>query len=457
MSWEILLHLRSSDRRRRTETARTRRERLRTLEKVIRRRQDDMVAAAHADFGKPAAETLLSEVYTVLHECKAARRGLGEWMKPRRAPGRMLYWGTEAWIRPEPKGVVLIIAPWNYPFQLALNPLIAALAAGNAVALKPSELTPRCSALLEEMLKEVFPPDLVTVIQGGAEASQELLKLPFDHVFFTGSPRVGRLVMEAAAKNLAPVTLELGGKSPALIDVGADLKQAARAILWGKGLNGGQTCVAPDYVLIHESIRDEWLKAARRTLTELYSGTDGAQMAGIITPAHRQRLLKLREGAEVLAETAPPAGERHVPLTLIAPPDDKAPVMLEEIFGPLLPVMTYRDLDEAVRFINARTKPLALYLFTRRRGTEERIVAECPAGAVSVNETLIHFSHDSLPIGGVGESGMGAYHGEHGFRALSHEKSVLIRRHSGWVTRLVYPPYTEFSLKLIRWMIRFGL
>lgn len=455
MSWEILLHLQSSDRQRRTENARARRDRLKALENVIRQRQDDMVAAALADFGKPPAETLLSEVYTVLHECKNARKNLAQWMEPRPAPGRLLYFGTSAWIRPEPKGVVLIIAPWNYPFQLALNPLIAAIAAGNAVALKPSELTPRCSALMAEMLKEIFSEDIVSVVQGGVEASQELLKLPFDHIFFTGSPRVGRLVMEAAAKNLVPVTLELGGKSPALIDHGANLRQAARAILWGKGLNAGQTCVAPDYVLVPASLKEAWLKEARLAVTELYPREGKNDFAGIITAAHRQRLLKLKEETEALLEAPAIPDDTHLPLSIVGA-DEKAPIMKEEIFGPLLPVLTYDELSEAIRFINARTKPLALYLFTRERSTEERIAAECPAGALSINETLIHFSHDSLPIGGVGESGMGSYHGEHGFRALSHEKAVLIRRHSSWVTRLIQPPYSEFSLKLLRLLIRFG-
>jgi aldehyde dehydrogenase (NAD+) len=350
----------------------------------------------------------------------------------------------------------LIIAPWNYPFSLALMPLVSALAAGNTVMLKPSEMTPKTSQLIEKSLSEIFEPSLVCTVQGGKEIAQVLLNLPFDHIFFTGSTAVGKLVMAAASRNLSSVTLELGGKSPCLVHSSCNLELAAEKIAWGKFLNGGQTCVAPDFLYVEERVCDEFVEHLQRALKKQWGGQIQTQ---IITSSHRERLQKLVAEAEaqgaLTLSAAISQGERHLSLTLLKNPPLDCQLMKEEIFGPVLPILTYRRLDEAVTFINDRPKPLALYIFANDSDVIEEILTRTSSGGVCVNDTIIHLGNPRLPFGGIGESGMGHYHGESGFLTFSHQKSVLRQRLFARLTNLFYPPYTAKKVKHFRWLMRF--
>lgn len=432
---------------------------LRSLEKTLREHQEDIVTALREDFGKPEQETLLTEIYPLLQEIRFAIRHLREWMRPRPVSTPWSLLSTRCEVRLESKGVCLIIAPWNYPLQLALAPLIPALAAGNAVLLKPSELTPHTSTLIARLLRGIFPPDQVLVVEGGKEVAERILKLPFDHIFFTGSTQVGRIVMRAASEHLTPVTLELGGKSPTLVDESADLKIAAEKIMWGKFINAGQTCVAPDYVLVHEKVFPAFLEECKKTLQNYYPGT--GDLARLISSQHRERLQKLldeslRQGARVEFGGPNEASTLWPPTLLSGVPSD-SPLMQEEIFGPLLPFLSYQNLDQALDFIRARPKPLALYIFSRDQVCVERVLKETSSGGVCVNETIMHLANHHLPFGGIGESGMGNYHGYFGFRAFSHEKAIL--RQSFWGRRLafLYPPYGPFKKRLIEFLMRFGI
>jgi aldehyde dehydrogenase (NAD+) len=374
-----------------------------------------------ADFRKSAAEFEITEIQIVLGEISHAIRHLRRWMRPRRVPTPPLLKGTTGRVRCEPRGQVLILAPWNYPFQLLFGPLVSAVAAGNVAIVRPSEKVPATAAAMARILADAFPEDEVAMVAGGIETADALLELPFDHIFFTGSTAVGRKVMHAAAEHLASVTLELGGKSPAIVDRSADVGQAAERIVWGKMVNAGQTCVAPDYVLVHEADAPAFLAAARDTVGRFY------------------------------------ADERYIAPTVLSNVRADAPVMREEIFGPILPVLTVRSTDEALAFVNARPKPLALYLFSRDGGTTERVLRGTTAGGTIVNHVICHLANPDLPFGGVGESGQGSYHGLAGFRAFSHERAVL---HAGrWsLAPLYYPPYGPRMRRIAnlvsRWMER---
>ncbi|WP_367615063.1 aldehyde dehydrogenase family protein [Rhodoplanes serenus] len=435
---------------------------LERLRDALVRREADIVAALAADFGKPATEVLLTEILPVRQEIAHARRHLRRWMRPRRVRPTLGLIGTAARVRPEPKGVCLIIAPWNYPLNLALGPLVSALAAGNAVMLKPSELAPATSTLIASLIAETFPPGLVAVVEGDATVAERLLALPFDHIFFTGSPAVGRIVMAAAARTLASVTLELGGKSPAIVGPGADPRKAARWIAWGKFANAGQTCIAPDHVFVHRSVADRLVAALEAEIARAYGADPSARRhspdyARIVSRRHADRLHGLIEsatgaGAQVLAGGEADPLARYVAPTLIARTTLDMAVSQEEIFGPVLPVIAYDDLDQVIARIDAGPKPLALYVFDRSRSFAEAITARTSSGAVGINLTLAHFLHVGLPFGGIGQSGIGAAHGEHGFRAFSHEKAILRDRFS--VTPLLFPPYTPLVQRLVRLTLR---
>ena len=432
-----------------------RRDDLRRLRDALKRRLDEMAAAISADFGHRAkAESLIADGMTVLNEIDHLRRHLRGWMKPGRAGVGWRFLPARAEIRVEPVGVVGVIAPWNYPVNLALVPLATAIAAGNHVYLKPSEHTPRTSAFLRELLAEVFPGDRVAVAEGGAEVGAAFAALPFDHLVFTGSTAVGRKVMAAAAPNLTPLTLELGGKSPAIVCGDYPVEQAAARLATGKWFNGGQTCIAPDYVLVPADRRDALVDALRAEVQARYGANfenandytrvinDGqyARLQGYVDDARAR-------GLEVIQLGAADPAQRLLPPTVLLDPGEDARVMQEEIFGPILPVKSYRTLDEAIAYVNAHDRPLALYPFSHDRADIEKILRATLAGGVSVNDALFHFAVSALPFGGIGPSGMGAYHGRAGFDAMSKQLPILwqAKRSGG---DLLKPPYSK-----AKWLI----
>jgi coniferyl-aldehyde dehydrogenase len=439
-------------------SAAARRERLDRLLDVL----DDepaFVAALDADFGhRSAHETRLAELYVVAAEARHARRHLRRWMRVRAVATPLRLWPGRAEVMPQPRGVVGIISPWNYPVQLALAPVVGALAAGNRILLKPSELTPATSSLLAARIAARFAPDELAVIEGGADIGAAFAALPFDHLFFTGSTSVGRSVARAAAENLVPVTLELGGKSPAVFDESADLAYLAPRLMAGKLLNAGQTCIAPDYALVPRARVDAFVAAIRAATDALYPAARRAvDYTTIINDRHHARLCALvddarRRGAAVVTLGPVDGHARHFAPTLIVGVDDTMAVMREEIFGPILPIEAYDGLDDALRRINARAQPLALYWFGDDEQRLQRVLRETHAGGVTVNDTLWHFAHEGLPFGGVGASGAGVYHGEHGFRTFSLDKPVFVQRRLA-PSRLLHPPYGaafERMLALLR-------
>jgi aldehyde dehydrogenase (NAD+) len=437
-------------------SARQRQAKLRALLEALMTRRAEAQAALAADFRKSPEEVDLTELYPVISEIKEALRHLPRWMKPRRVPTPIGLFGSTGTIRHEPKGLALIISPWNYPIYLTLGPLVSALAAGNCAILKPSEFTPHTNAFLRKLLAGLFPEDEVALVEGEADTAQALLTLPFDHIFFTGSPSVGKAVMRAAAEHLASVTLELGGKSPVLVDADADLRGAARKIAWGKGLNGGQTCVAPDYVLVHARVHDELVTHLKEAFSRFY-GADHAtrqaspDLARIINDRHFARLQTLLSGssAQVAFGGETEAVSRYIGPTLLTAVDPASPVMQEEIFGPLLPILKVQDMDEAVAFVNARPKPLALYVFSGSRRTAEGLMARTTAGGGCINDTILHFAHTGLPTGGVNTSGFGKAHGRHGFEAFSNARGILRQRTRFSAIQLMYPPYTGFVRRMV--------
>lgn len=444
------------DSRRLTFGLKQRRAALATLAAALRRHEQDIIAALHTDFGKPAAEVLLTEILPVAHEIRHARRHLARWMRPRRVPPVLALPGTSARIVPQPRGSCLIIAPWNYPLNLCLGPLVSCLAAGNSAVLKPSEQTPATSALIARIVADTFDPALVTVCEGGREMAEALLDQPFDHVFFTGGIAAGRAVMARAAQHPASVTLELGGKSPCIIGPGADIAAAARWINFGKFANAGQTCIAPDHVLVHESRRGALIEELRAGITATYGrDTSSPSLARIVSDTHAARLSTLLDearatGASIIGTRA--EGRAFPPVIVEgAAPDTR--LMQEEIFGPVLPVESWNSENALVERLNQGPVPLSLYIFERDRGFTRRILAATRSGGVGVNLTMVQFSHPGLPFGGMGASGFGAAHGEHGFRSFSHMRAVLENRFSP-LPRL-FAPWTRTRRALIRFAARY--
>ena len=439
-----------------------RKTKLRALMEALMAHRAEAQAALAADFRKAPEEVDLTELYPVISEIKEALRHLPRWMKPRRVPTPIGLFGSAGTIRLEPKGVALIISPWNYPIYLTLGPLVSAIAAGNCAVLKPSEFTPHTTAFLQKLLGGLFPEEEVALVEGDAEAAKALLTLPFDHVFFTGSPAVGKVVMKAAAEHLASVTLELGGKSPVLVDSDANLREAARKIAWGKGLNAGQTCVAPDYVLVHERVQEALVEALKQSFTDFYGADPEARkaspdLARIINDRHFARIQSLLSSSEAQlafgGETD--ATTRYISPTILAGVLPDAPVMQEEIFGPLLPVLSVKDMAEAVAFVNGRQKPLALYIFSGSRGNAESLIARTTAGGGCINDTVLHFAHTGLPTGGVNTSGFGKAHGIHGFEAFSNARGILRQPTRYSAIQLMYPPYTGFVRRMIDLTLRY--
>jgi coniferyl-aldehyde dehydrogenase len=437
---------------------------LRKLRRAIQRNTTRIAELISADFGNRSRhETLIADVWPVLSEIRHTSKNLPRWMRPKRVPvGLELRW-ARARILQQPLGVVGIVSPWNYPFQLAMTPLVSALAAGNRVMLKPSELTPRTSGFLAEFLADLFPPDKVAIVLGDASVGAAFSRLPFDHLFYTGSTAVGRLVMQAAAANLTPVTLELGGKSPCIVGADANLPAAADAIMYGKLLSAGQTCIAPDYALVPEGRLEEFIDFAAKAVSKLYpSLKNNPDYTSIIDERHYLRITQMvgeakSRGVRVI-ELNPARDEfspedRKVPPTLVVTPDEELALMREEVFGPLLPIRTYRRIEEAIDYVNRRPRPLALYYFGDDKGERDEVLRKTIAGGVSVNNTLMHIVVNDLPFGGVGASGIGAYHGEFGFQTFSHRKGVFVQgRFHG--TGLLRPPFGRVAEFMLRWLLR---
>lgn len=442
-----------------------RRDDLRRLRQMLQSRLDQMAAAISEDFGhRSTHESLLADGMTVLADIDHSLAHLRGWMRPQRRNVGWRLWPARAEVRYVPLGVVGVISPWNYPVSLALGPLVAAIAAGNHVFVKPSEHTPRTSAFLRELLADVFPQDRVAVALGGSEVAAAFAALPFDHLLFTGSTVVGRKVMAAAAANLTPVTLELGGKSPAIIGEDAPMATTAARIVTGKLLNAGQTCIAPDYVLVPQSRRDELVQALRGEVARRYGDIEAsADYTHVINEAQYRRLTGYLEDATSRGLQVVPLVEikdearaeslQLLPPTLVMEPGDDARVMQEEIFGPILPIRSYRTLDEAIDYINAHERPLALYHFSGNRADTERLLASAIAGGVCVNETLLHYACNNLPFGGVGASGMGHYHGREGFMTFS--KAMPVLRQARWtLADKLRPPYSGLPAKLVKLLSR---
>ena len=445
-------------------TAPDRRKKLQRLRVALDKHRGAIAEGIRRDFGRAADESELIEIHPSFEEINFAIAHLTEWMRPEAIEAPILLADTASEIRWEPKGQVLILAPWNYPLFLTLGPLVGAIAAGNVVILKPSEKVPETNRALRAALSDAFREDEVAMVEGEAPVAEALLELPFDHVFFTGSTRVGKVVMAAAAKTLASVTLELGGKSPAIVAPDAAVVRAAQAITWGKFINVGQTCVAPDYALVQEGQRQAFLDGVRTAIERSY-GPESAwatnpELARLVDPAAFTRVKGLvddavQRGAKLVVGGQSNAAERFLaPTVLIDVPAD-APLLQEEIFGPVLPVVTYRTFEDALAYVRNRPKPLALYVFSRKGSTIDATLAETTSGGVCVNNTLLHLANPGLPFGGIGPSGTGNYHGRAGFRTFSHERAVL-RQQGNPMARWLAPPYgsrmNRIVMRLARWL-----
>ncbi|MFC4101144.1 aldehyde dehydrogenase [Paenibacillus xanthanilyticus] len=405
-----------------------RKEQLSRLKAAVKTYEQEILDALLADLNKAADEAFMTEIGLLYTEINEAMKRLRKWAKPKKVRTPLLFFGAKSYIMPEPYGTVLVIAPWNYPFQLAIAPVIGAIAAGNTVIVKPSELTPHVSAVLAKLFHSAFDPAFAAVVEGEVETSRALLAQPFDYIFFTGSVAVGRTVMESAAKRLIPVTLELGGKSPCIVHRDTNLKLAAKRIAYGKLMNAGQTCVAPDYLLVHQSIKSEFVRALKDAFREFYGDNpiESARYGKIVNERHFDRITGYLEGGGTITHGGRyDRGKLKIEPTLIENVTWEQPVMQDEIFGPILPILTYDRIEEVIHAVNDRPKPLALYLFTDDGAIERDVLARISFGGGCVNDTLMHLGTSNLPFGGVGESGMGSYHGKFSFDTFSHRKSVL--------------------------------
>lgn len=428
---------------------------LKKLKEGIRRYEPEIMAALYDDLRKPPFESYASEIGILYTEIDHVIQNIRSWSRPRRVATPLIHFLSKSRIDPEPYGVVLIISPWNYPFQLAIAPLIGALAAGNCVLIKPSEFSSSTTNTIAKMIGEIFSPDHITVFRGEAQATQNLLEEKFDYIFFTGSTAVGKIVMTAASRHLTPVTLELGGKSPCIVHEDAHLKYGVKRIAWGKFFNAGQTCIAPDYVLLHRNIKDDFIEKMIATIHEFY-GDDpmlSPDYARIINERHFNRLLSLMKDGWTLYGGNFRAKDLYIGPTIVDQIQPDAPLMQEEIFGPIMPILEYGDIDEAIAFVNQRPRPLALYCFSESVKIQDKIFRETSSGGGCVNDTVSHVGSQTLPFGGIGESGMGAYHGKSSFDTFTHRRSVLTR--SNLVDMpLRYPPYGD-RVSLLQLLFRF--
>lgn len=431
---------------------------LQLLADAMRKNETVLEEALKKDLGKSAFESYATEIGFVLADIRYTIQNLQKWSAPKRVRTPLYLFPGKSKIQKEPYGSVLILGPYNYPVQLLAEPLIGAIAAGNCAVLKPSELTPHVSEAMYQIVHSTFKEEYIACVEGGVEVNQELLSQKFDYIFFTGSERVGRIVMKAAAENLTPVTLELGGKSPVIIEKTANIKEAARRIAWGKLMNAGQTCVAPDYVLVDESRKQQFLTEMKTAFSHLYGKEikKNPDFGRIVNERHMERLQKiLEQDAKYLfcggeADTL----QRYIePAILDLGKDQNAASMQEELFGPILPVLSYHKLEDAVRFVNKRAKPLALYLFTKKRSAEKFVLERVSSGGVCVNDTISHLINPDLPFGGVGASGMGQYHGKYSFDTFTHEKSVFYKP-ADWNLPVCYPPFTKGKMNLVKFFLK---
>jgi coniferyl-aldehyde dehydrogenase len=458
----ILRRMREAQRRSGPPTYDERIERLEKLERTVTMRKAAIADAISRDFGNRSRhETLLAEVFLVLSAIKHAKAHLRDWMEPEERETSWVFLPARVQLLPQPVGVVGIISPWNYPVQLALSPLVGALCAGNRAIIKPSELVPETAALLRDLVAETFPDDLVAVVTGGPEVGDAFSRLPFDHLVFTGSTRVGKIVMRNASENLVPVTLELGGKSPTIVGEDFSTRTAADRIMAGKLFNAGQTCIAPDYALVPAGEREAFVEACKATVARLYPTLlANPDYTSIVNEKHRERLQSYLDDAKTrgarVIELNPAAealgGTRKLPPALVLDVTEDMLVMQEEIFGPILPIRTYDKLDEAIAYVNDHPKPLALYYFSHNTASTDRVLTETIAGGVTINEVMYHFAQDDLPFGGVGPSGMGAYHGREGFDAFTKRKPVL-RQARVNTTGLIKPPFGKTIDALLKVLI----
>lgn len=426
---------------------------LTALRSMIVRHEDDVLQALNRDLGRPMAEGYATEIGIVLHEIDVALKNLASWAKPHRVRTPLILFPGSSWVYPEPYGSVLIIAPWNYPFQLAMSPLVGALAAGNCAVVKPSEMAPHTSCLIADMISSEFDRSYVAAIEGGAEETKALLEQRFDYIFFTGGAHVGKLIMAAAARHLTPVTLELGGKNPCIVDASADLDTAARRIAWGKFVNAGQTCIAPDFVVAQKAIKPALLARLSKAIGCFYGSEPKASpdFGRIVNAHHFGRLHALLGDGTIITGGEADAAQRYIAPTIIDGISWDDAIMQEEVFGPILPVLDFDELETALGALEVRPKPLALYFFSEDRERQEQVLRRLSSGGACINDTFAQLVNLRLPFGGVGDSGMGSYHGRAGFNTFSHIKSVVKR--STWIDpAMKYPPYRT-PLSILRRVI----
>jgi aldehyde dehydrogenase (NAD+) len=440
-------------------------QRLATLDRfetVFRASFDKIYQAATEDFSKPEAEVDTGEILTVLTELKHVRKHLKRWMEPTKVRATAAMMGTKSKIINEPKGVSLIISPWNYPFNLSFGPMIWSIAAGNTVVLKPSEMTPAMSKAISEIVSESFDSNLVSVVLGDAAVARYLTQQPFDHIFFTGSPAVGKQVMAEASKNLSSVTLELGGKSPVIIDSTADLKKAAQSISFGKFANNGQTCIAPDYIYVHHSVKQGFLTAMASAIKKQYGNqqqfSSNSDYCRIVNQAHFQRISGLinsavDDGASIYQGGECIESQRFIAPTILTEVNPDSEIMQQEIFGPVLPVLEFSDIDKVITTINSNPKPLALYVFSKQKQFTDKVIQQTSAGDSAINATVIHILHQNLPFGGVNNSGIGKVGGIWGYQAFSHQRSIVDDKLG--LSGMLSPPYTPKVKRMVKSAIRF--
>ncbi|NLK27692.1 MAG: aldehyde dehydrogenase [Clostridiales bacterium] len=426
---------------------------LQRLRDSIKKYENKLLDALKADLHKPELEAYMTEIGVVLEEIRFTLKHLHSWVKPQRVKTPLTLLGSSSYIYSEPYGVALIIAPWNYPFQLMIAPLIGAIAAGNCAVLKPSELTPRTSEVLEQMITKLFPEEYIAVVQGGVETSQALLNEKFDTIFFTGSVPVGKIVMKAAAEHLTPITLELGGKSPCIVHEDANINLAAKRIAWGKFLNAGQTCVAPDYVYLHHNIKDVFIKELKIAIRKLYGELpiDNPNYTHIVSQKHFDRLSAFLDEGEIVIGGASDRSQLVIEPTVLTKISWQDTIMQDEIFGPILPILEYNDLSQVIEGIHNHPKPLALYLFTEDASVKKRILKNVSFGGGCINDTIYHIVSPYLPFGGVGSSGIGSYHGKGSFDAFSHKKSIL-KQTTRFDIPLRYPNFKN-GIKMIKYFM----
>lgn len=433
-----------------------RKEQLKKLHAGILKYQDKLLKALEKDLGKCAFEGYVSEIGFVLSSISFALKNLKYWMKPKTCSTPITLFHSKSKVICEPYGSIYIIGPYNYPFQLVMEPLIGAIAAGNCAVISPSEVTPTVSRVIGELLEEIFPIQYICCLEGGKENNSVLLEAGFDYIFFTGSERVGKIVYEAAARQIIPVTLELGGKSPVIVHQSADIRTAARRLIWGKLLNAGQTCVAPDYIFVHRSVKGELLEELKRAIKDFYGENikDNPDYGRIVSRAHTQRLIEILRADREYIITGGEADEEncYVEPTILFP-NANAACMRDELFGPILPVLEYDKEKEAVDFICSRAKPLAMYIFSNDKKFVRRMLMQISSGGVCINDTVSHILNPRLPFGGVGASGVGAYHGQYTFDAFSHKRSILIRSNH-LKTEAAFPPFSNKKLGIVRRLMK---